>query len=293
MLDWNDLRHFLAVAEHGSTIAAAKALSVNQSTVQRRIAVLSSKLGQPLMTRTPSGYALTAFGTSLLPHAQDVERAVKRLTSHAVTANDGSSGLIRITCPEPIVSRLTPLIERFQAENPALHVEFVISDRYLDLTKGDADVAFRSGDTDAELVGRKVANSVWAIYASHKYIARHGRPADLADLNSHTVITFDESMASHRVVAWLGSVAPNDKVAARTSSVLGLLQSVRSGIGLAPLPANIADSDPDLVRLFGPVAALQRTWKLLTTKALRREPRIAAFFGFIDEQRNAVRAILN
>jgi DNA-binding transcriptional LysR family regulator len=62
MLDWNDLRFFLAIARHGSTIAAGKALRISQSTVQRRLAALEKSLGRKLVTRTASGYRLTDFG---------------------------------------------------------------------------------------------------------------------------------------------------------------------------------------------------------------------------------------
>jgi len=44
MFDWNDLRHFLAVAREGSTLAAAKFLGVNQSTVHRHLAKLEEHL---------------------------------------------------------------------------------------------------------------------------------------------------------------------------------------------------------------------------------------------------------
>ena len=40
MFDWNDLRHFLAVARAGSTLGAAKRLGVNQTTVARRLDAL-------------------------------------------------------------------------------------------------------------------------------------------------------------------------------------------------------------------------------------------------------------
>lgn len=293
MLDWNDLRHLLAVAQHGSTVAAARSLGVNQSTVQRRLAALDCAFGQPLTVRTPAGYALTAFGASLLPHARRVEDAMRELTHCAADAANSGRGLIRVTCPEPIVQRLMPLIERFQATHPQLQVEFVTSDRYLDLNRGDADIAFRSGDTDADLVGRKVADSVWSIYAARSYVDRRGVPRDVAGLQDHDLITLDEGLSRHRVVGWLRDVAPNARVVARASSILGLIQSVRSGIGIAPLPANIADADAGLVRLFGPVPELARTWKLLTTKALRREPRITAFFGFVEKERETVQAVLN
>jgi DNA-binding transcriptional LysR family regulator len=94
-----------------------------------------------------------------------VEAAIKELERHVGDAAHDAAGIIRVTCPEPIVYRMTALIDRFHAEHPKLRVEFVTSDRYLDLSKGEADVAFRSGDTDEELIGRKIADSIWAVYA--------------------------------------------------------------------------------------------------------------------------------
>src|SRR5262245_50274287 len=67
MFDCNDLKYFLAVARHGSTIAAGKALGTSQSTVHRRLEELERKLGQALVTRQASGYRLTEHGTTLLP----------------------------------------------------------------------------------------------------------------------------------------------------------------------------------------------------------------------------------
>lgn len=291
MLDWNDLRHFLALAQEGSTIAAARSLGVNQSTVQRRLSALEECLGQSLVARTPAGYVLTPFGAALLPHAEAVGASVRELERHAAQASNSVEARLRVTCPEPILSRLMPLIERFQASHPQLRVELVTSDRYLDLNKGDADVAFRSGDTDADLVGRKIADSIWAVYASQAYLDRNGRPASLVDIDNHAVVTFDQSLAKHRVVEWLAAVAPNARIAAQANSVLGLLQAARSGAGIAPLPANIADADPSLLRIFGPVPELARTWKILTTRALRRTARVSALFDFVAAERDAVRAI--
>src|SRR5438034_7933246 len=76
MFDWNDLKYFLAVARHHSTIAAGKALGLSQSTVQRRLTELERAIGQPLVKRHPSGYRLTKFGEELLPHAERIEAAV-------------------------------------------------------------------------------------------------------------------------------------------------------------------------------------------------------------------------
>ena len=63
MFDWNDLKYFLGVARHGSTIAAGKALGTSQSTVHRRLDELERRLGRPLVTRQNTGYRLTEYGT--------------------------------------------------------------------------------------------------------------------------------------------------------------------------------------------------------------------------------------
>jgi DNA-binding transcriptional LysR family regulator len=292
MFDWNDLKYFLAVARHGSTIAAGKNLRTSQSTVQRRLTELEKRLGRKLVTRAASGYRLTDFGKELMPYAERIEASVEDLERHATGMGRDRGGVIRVTCPEPIVQRLTPLIERFHANHPDLRVEFVMSDRYLDLAKGEADVAFRSGDTDDELVGRKIADSVWAIYASREYIARHGKPERTEDLPGHPLVALDGSMSKHRVALWLNEAAAGARIVARNNSVLGLLYAVKSGVGIGPLPTAIADGEPELIRVLGPIRELARSWRLLTHPDLRRTPRIAAFFDFIMTERDALKSIL-
>jgi DNA-binding transcriptional LysR family regulator len=285
----------LAVARHGSTLAAARDLKTSQSTVQRRLAALERQLGHSLVKRSAAGYRLTEFGQEMLPHAERVEQAARALEQHRDTAVRAEIGAIRITCPEPIMYRITRsgLLDRFHARYPGLRAEFVMSDRYLDLTKGDADVALRSGDTDDEvLVGRKIADSLWGVYASPTYVERCGKPERVQDLEQHAIIGLDESMAKHRAAVWLREVAPNAKVVARINSVLGLVSAAKSGIGLAPLPTALGDSEPDLVRLLGPIPELTRSWRLLTHPDLRKTPRVAAFFDFINDELPALRPIL-
>ena len=295
MFDWDDLRYFLAVARHGSTLAAAQALKVNQSTVQRRLTELERRIGRKLARRHASGYRLTDLGREMVAHAEGVERAALAFEQHLGQTGRDAVGVIRVTCPEPIVFRITQssLLDRFHARYPQFRVEFVMSDKYLDLPKGEADVALRSGDTDdGELVGRKLADSLWAVYASRRYIEQHGRPERVEDLGRHFVVGLDEIMAKHRAAAWLARVAPEAKVVARNNSILGL--GVRGEIRHRPRaaadragrfrarPRAGARPDPGA----GPHLASS------AHPDLRRAPRIAAFFDFIMAERDAMRSIL-
>jgi DNA-binding transcriptional LysR family regulator len=293
--DWDDLKHLLAVARHGSTLAAGRALGVDQSTVQRRLAELERRIGQSLVQRQPSGYRLTDFGLEVLPFAEAVERAVQTFERQLQILGTATAGVIRVTCPEPIVHRImqSGLIDRFHAAHPALRVQFVMSDKFVDIGRGDADVALRSGDTDDdELVGRKIGDSIWAVYASRAYIERHGRPASVGELARHALVGFDDTMARHRIAQWLHQVAPNTPLAARCNSVLGLVQSVKAGIGVGPLPLPVGDAQADLERVLGPVPELTRIWRLLTTRELRRTPRVSAFFDFIVGEIDSLRPII-
>lgn len=295
MFDWNDLKYFLAVARHGSTIAAGHALKVDQSTVQRRLHELERRIGQPLVTRRPTGYRLTDFGQAMLVHAERVAQAVAVFEQQLEESGRNAVGIIRVTCPEPLVYRITQsaLLDRFHARHPGLQVQFVMSDKYLDLAKGEADVALRSGDTaDGDLVGRRIADSIWAVYASRRYIERHGQPERVEDLAQHDMLGFDETMANHRAAKWLAQMAPGAKIVARNSSVLGLVYSVKAGIGVAPLPTALGDAEPDLVRVLGPIPELTRIWRLLAHPDVRHTPRVEAFFDFIVEEIDALRPIL-
>ena len=295
MFNWDDLKYLLGVARHGSTLAAGRALDVDQSTVQRRLAELERRIGQSLVQRHPTGYRLTEFGEQMLPYAERIEQAVLAFEHRLAEWKAEASGVIRMTCPEPLVYRITQagLIDRFHALHPAIHVQFVMSDKYLDLTKGDADVALRSGDTeDGELVGRRIGDSIWAVYASRTYIERNGRPERVEDLDAHALVGFDETMANHRAAQWLRKVAPNASLAARCHSVLGLISSIKAGVGVGPLPIALGDAEPDLVRVIESVPELTRIWRLLTTPEIRRTPRVSAFFDFIVGEIETLRPII-
>jgi DNA-binding transcriptional LysR family regulator len=295
MFDWDDLRYLLSVARHGSTIAAAKALHVSQSTVHRRLAELEQNLGRPIVKRHATGYRLTELGEQLYPLAERVEDAVAAIERHIPATSAAPTGTVRVTCSETIGYRLmtSPLLAAFHKRHPGLKAELVMSDQYLDLAKGEADVAIRAGEPDDDrLVGRKIADVPWALFASQAYVAQHGEPADFAAVSRHAVIELDGQIKDHAAAKWLRSVAPDATVAGRSNTVPGLLLGVRSGLGLAPLPVPLAARHPELVRVLGPLPGLFSPIYLLTHPDLRHAPRVGAFFDYMIAELDSVRPLL-
>jgi len=294
MFDWNDLKHFLAFARTSNMLAAAKALGVNQSTVSRRLAELEKRLGHRLVERYLGGYRLTELGEQLRPDAEGIEAAVAAFERHLASCQKEITGILRLTCPTTIGDRLarTSLIDAFHALHPGLRVELVMSDHYLDLAKGKADIAIRSGQSpDQNLVGRKIGETRWAVYASRSYVERHGRPQRAEDIERHFVVAMDGEMTNYRAAQWLRSIAPNATIAARCDSWPGLILAVKSGAGLTPVPIAEGDRDSELVRVIDDIPELLTPVYLLTHRDLQRTPSVRAFFDFVGTEIKAFRAM--
>jgi DNA-binding transcriptional LysR family regulator len=210
-------------------------------------------------------------------------------------ARIGLSGSLKVTCPEAVGSRLmrSTLIADFQRRFPELRVEFVMSDKLLDLGTGQADLAIRGIEPqDEALFSRRIADTAWAIYASKAYCARNGTPATVADIDRHDIALFDLELGQHLINRWFKRIAPAARIGARCNSISGLLTAAKSGVGLTALPVIVGGAEDDLARVLGPIRELTTHFYLVTHRDLRDAPRVKAFSAFIDENLNAFRALL-
>jgi DNA-binding transcriptional LysR family regulator len=289
--DWNDLRYFLAVAREGSTLGAAKALGVSQPTVQRRLAALEQRVGCELIESRPTGYCLTHLGRELLPFAQNIEQEVLAFAREISARDKSFSGSIRITCPETDLPRLLkPIFDRFRTQFPEVRLEFLVTDRALDLSRGEADVALRGGQPkDQSLVGRKLADVLWLLYASRTYVKRHRFPEKLADFEKHSIVIYTGALGELTPGRWLRSVVPNAKIAAYSNSVSGSLSAVRSGLGLAMLPALVGSAESDLLCVWRPQPEVTEPFTLLVHPDMRKIPRVRALLDFIGNEIPTIR----
>lgn len=287
MLDWNDLKYFLAVARGGSTLAASRALRVSQTTVARRIAALEEAVKLTLFEKRQAGYALTPAGVELLAHAEAVEAAALRFDSAASASTRDLGGTVRITTEEIFaVTLLAPLLRELHELHPEILIELDTAQAIRDLGAGEADIAMRSTvQADGNgLVGRRLCRDDWTLYCSRDYAARNGVPATLEDLKSHAIIGGGGGNLWRHYQAWLRSLGLEDQVAMHHASSTGLLSGVRSGFGIAVLPCVVADAEADLVRCLPPRSGHGRTFWLLTHERVRNAPRVRTVIDFLYER---------
>src|SRR5690242_12052124 len=140
-MDWNDLRYFLAVSRHGSTLSAARELRVSQTTVARRIAALEESLGFPLFEKRQAGYALTPEGKDLVTRAEQVEKAANAFSEAASAQSRDVSGTVKITTEEIYaITLLAPLLRELHETYPDIVIELDTSQQVRDLGAGEADI---------------------------------------------------------------------------------------------------------------------------------------------------------
>ena len=144
MIDWDDVRYFLAIAREGSVRAAADRLNVNHSTVLRRIALFEERLGARLFDKLPSGYRLTSAGDEVLQFAEQMEASFASLETCLSGRDQGVRGPLRVTMPPTIATYLLMADLALYAErHPEVELEVMTGEAKANLTNRDADVAIR------------------------------------------------------------------------------------------------------------------------------------------------------
>ena len=286
-MDWNDLRYFLTVADLGSTLAAAKAMRVSQTTVARRISALEDDLCLKLFEKRQAGYALTPVGEGLVDRARQVEAATDSFLQASAAAARDTSGVVRITTQEIFANTLlAPILRELHDLHPEIMFEIDTRDEVLDLGAGEADISIRSmaGKASAGVVGRNLGVDDWTLYCSREYADRNGVPRTRDELKQHAIIGGGGGKVWRHYEAWLRSLGLEGQVSMHHATSTGLFMAVRSGLGIAVLPCIVADGDPDLVRCVAPRDDHQRQLWLLTHERVRNTPRVRTAIDFLYER---------
>ena len=294
MMDWDDIRYFLAVARGGSVRAAAERLGVYHSTVLRRIAQLEDRLGAQMFEKLPSGYRLTAAGEEVLELAHQMEASSHQLETRVFGRDQGVRGLLRVTLPPPLATHLLmPDFADFARLHPDIEMDILSSGELANLTNREADVAIRvvydRKTLPLNLHGVKGAELFGGVYISRDRLAawRAGTPDPIRWPLRWIVIS------SHGVPDWAGEgEVRTTGVPFRTTDAEAQIVAVRHGLGITTLPCFVGDADPLLARVPGTDLHLYGTLWLLTQGEARKTKRVRLFTEFISRRLAAYAPLL-
>ncbi len=295
-VDWDDLRIALAVARHGSLSAAARALGTTQPTVSRRLDGFERRMGTLLFERGKRGLTPTPLCAALLEGLDRMEEGALTVERRLAARDTGLQGSITVTSLDWLGDHvIAPIMARFGALHPLVSLALVNDGRRFNLSRREADIAFRPGSFDEEgIIERKVAEVGYGLYASPGYLARYGPPDFATGCAGHPFVTIHEAPPRSAFVQWIRSVAPNARFILRTNSIWSQLAAAEAGEALAALPRVLVDRRlTTLRRIDMPRPDFTRIVRLGVHADLRKTPRIRAFIDFAVRELEKRAAELN
>jgi DNA-binding transcriptional LysR family regulator len=282
-LAWDDFRLIKAISDHDGLTGAAAALGVNHSTVFRRLGQIEEQLGLPLFERRKTGYVATVAGSEMAALAGRMEEDVTAFGRRLAGRDVAPSGEVRVTTTDTLyLSVLMPIFAAFRAAHPLIRLDVVIGSQTLNLSKRDADVAIRASDSPGEtLVGRRLATLSWAVYGRAEDAPTKDEAADPSALFQRDWVALGDQLGNVKAARYVRDRVAPERIALRSSTVLGLTEAVEHGLGIGPLPCFIADQRPGLIRLTQPDPDFATGLWILTHPDIRHAPRVRAFMDFV------------
>lgn len=260
----NDLRAFVVVARERSFTRAAAQLGVSRSALSPMMLALESRLGVRLLTRTTRSVSTTEAGarllTSLAPRIDEIDQELESLSD----LRDRPAGSLRITAHDhAIVTALWPRLLPLMREYPDINIEFSVDYAFTDIAAGQFDAGVRVGDrVDKDMVAVRIAPDLrMAVVGSPGYVASRPAPATPQDLTAQRCINLRLPTLGG-LYAW-DLEKDGQAVKARVSGQVTMnntflmLQAALDGMGLAYVPADLAQPHIDAGRL---TPVLQDWW---------------------------------
>lgn len=253
-------------------------MQVNHATVFRRLGEIEKRLGVMLFERSRSGYFPTPAGEELADTARQMEGYVLQAERRIVGRDLQPTGAVWVTTTDSMMAGLlAPLFGEFRQQYPGVTLDIAVSNQLFNLTKREADVAIRPSNAPPEhLIGRKLADIGMAVYGCKNHL--DNKAVDLHQLPwvGPGSRLFDEPMRQ-----WMAEQGYDEHCAFRVDTLIGMLSSVKAGVGVSVLPCYLADGEPDLVQLSDPIPSLSYGLWFLMHPDLRGVSRIQSLMDFM------------
>lgn len=232
---------FVTVVESGSFSAAARLLGVTPSNVSRQISNLETELGARLLHRTTRKLSLSEAGELYYQSAKTIVAEIEHARDAVSRLAESPAGDLHITAEADLtVALIAPILPDFLAQYPKVRLRISMSSQILDLVQSGIDLAVRMGHLESSsLIARKIGVSRSQLYASPRYLSRHGTPVRPEDLEEHQCLSFRVGPGKKfwRFETENGTVDAPITGRINADSLMFLKEMAIAGCGIAMLPA--------------------------------------------------------
>ncbi len=288
--DVTSLRTYVSVVETQGISSAARRLQLTPSTVSKHLSLLEERLGMRLINRTTRRLSITDVGARLYERALRILQELEAAEAEILDFDRAPKGRLRVTAA-PILSirHIGPHLSTFTTRYPEISLEVMISGQLVDLVNEGIDVAIRiAADINRHMQSIRLAPIRRAVCASPDYLAKHGAPETIDDLQNHNCLL---RQGSNLLYKWTlrdergpRSVRVEGSFTADNTEIMR--EAVLGGIGVALMPTFVCWQDLLEGRLVEvlPGSAVVDTWLFAVVPHRRHMPsKTRAFIDFVKE----------
>ncbi|MQA39829.1 LysR family transcriptional regulator [Rugamonas aquatica] len=240
---------FIGVVRARSFSQAAVEAGLTPQAVSKAVRQLEEHLGVRLFHRTTRSLSLTEEGLRLFELSNPGLRLLDEALDQVRNSRLEADGLIRVAAPMSIGNAvIIPLLPEFQRRYPGAHFDLQLDDHFTDLVESKIDVGFRAGSPpERNLISRKLGDIVLLPCATPAYLALHGTPQTVSDLQQHRCTGFRRPNTG-RMMPWElqvdgATVYQEVPAVASFNTVEGELVAVLSGVGIGQLPVFMIEAE--------------------------------------------------
>jgi DNA-binding transcriptional LysR family regulator len=290
-MDLDEMRTFVAIARCGSFSRAAAQLHRSQPAISRRIDLLETECGLPLLERLPGGARLTDAGTALLPFAEAMLAAAQDAAAAVRAVREGGHGAISVAMAGTLATTaFADMLGRFRRNYPDVRRTLATanSEDVSELVRrGDATIGLRYlEDSRSGLVSRIVAREALIVVCAAAHRLPSGKRLTPRDLMAERWVAFPARGSRESFVRFLErrllAVGIEEPEITAIDSLTAQKRLVEAGFGLALLAESGVREELEL-----------ETLRKLDVPALRSAIPVSVVYrrtGYLSE---AARALLS
>lgn len=288
-MNWDDIKIFLEVARAERLSTAAKRLTMDASTVSRRLHKLEESIATKLFDRTQEGHVLTADGKMLLRSACKMEQDAQHAMASIHNNNEENCGLVRIGVTEALGNIfVSPNLLPLQQKHPKIDVHLLPFSRDVKISRNEADIAIAvERPKSTSMIVSKLCDYKLQLYVHQVYLDKYPQGIDLEKLAQHKWVTYVDNLLFTDQLSYLKELdhylGSGLKPSFSSTSIISQYFAIKSGLGIGVLPCFLAEQDKSLIKLHSKEISISRTFWLVTHPESKRLPHVNTVWQYLKK----------
>jgi len=284
-MNWDDIKLFLEVARSERLSIAAKRLTIDASTLSRRLHKLEESLATKLFERTVDGHVLTDDGTQLLQYARRMELDAGQAFINIKEHKNVNSGRVRIGVTEAfgnffIAPHLTELKRKF----PNIQIELVHFARDVKISRNEADIAIAvEKPKSTSTIITKLCDYQLQLYGHASYLKDIEGKVLIEQLSKYQWVSYVDNLLFTEQLSYLKELNADIEPSFQSTSITSQYSAIKSGLGIGILPCFLAEQDASLVKLCANDIKLVRSFYLVTHPESKRLSQVETVWQYLKE----------